>query len=55
MQQWLVFKDSKTGRELCAYTIRGTFKGERQATIEQLAQEEGIDPARITTTMEQRP
>ena len=25
---WKVFKDSKTGKELCAYTIRGTFDGE---------------------------
>lgn len=59
MQQWLVFKDKETGRELCAYTIRGTFKGERQETINLLAQllapEEGIDPARITTAVEMRP
>ena len=25
---WKVFKDSKTGKELFAYTLRGTFEGE---------------------------
>jgi len=53
-EKWLVFRDRETGRELCAYTIRGTFKGERAATIELLAAEEGIAPERITTTIESR-
>lgn len=53
-EKWLVFRDRETGRELCAYTIRGTFAGERAATIELLAAEEGIEPERITTTIEER-
>jgi len=54
MEPWKVFKDSETGRELCAYTIRGTFAGEQEATIEQLAHEKGIAPERITVTTENR-
>ena len=53
-EKWLVFRDRETGRELCAYTIRGTFAGERTATIELLAAEEGIAPERIITTIESR-
>lgn len=53
-EDWVVFKDKDTGRELCAYTIRGTFEGERAATIELLAFENGINPERITTTIERR-
>jgi len=53
-EKWLVFRDRETGRELCAYTIRGTFAGERAATIELLAAEEGIAPERIITTIEER-
>ena len=53
-EQWLVFRDRETGRELCAYTIRGTFAGERAATVELLAHENGIEPERITTTLERR-
>ena len=53
-EKWLVFRDSETGRELCAYTIRGTFAGERQETIKQLAADNGIKPERITTTLETR-
>lgn len=53
-ENWLVFRDRETGRELLAYTIRGTFEGERAATIELLAAENGIDPERITTTIEYR-
>ena len=53
-ESWLVFRDRETGRELLAYTIRGTFAGERAATIELLAAENDIDPERITTTIEDR-
>lgn len=53
-EKWLVFRDRETGRELCAYTIRGTFEGERAATIDLLAAEEGIEPERIITTIEER-
>jgi len=53
-EQWLVFRDKETGRELCAYTIRGTFRGEREETINLLAFENGIDPEQIETTIENR-
>lgn len=53
-EKWLVFRDRETGRELCAYTIRGTFPGERQATIELLAAEKGIPEERIETATETR-
>lgn len=53
-EQWKVFRDKDTGRELCAYTIRGTFPGEEAATIEQLAHEEGIAPDRISVKIERR-
>ena len=49
MEQWVIFKDSKTGKELFAYTVRGTFKGERDATIELLAHENGIPKEQIET------
>lgn len=54
MEKWKVFKDKDTGRELCAYTIRGTFPGEEAATIDLLAREEGIAPDRITVSIENR-
>ena len=53
-EKWLVFRDRDTGRELLAYTIRGTFEGEREATIGLLAAEEDIAPERITTEIEDR-
>ena len=53
-EQWLVFRDKETGRELMAYTIRGTFKGERDATIELLAAENDLPPEQIETTIEKR-
>lgn len=40
-EPWVVFYDKK-GNELSAYTMRGTFAGERKATIEMLAAEKGI-------------
>lgn len=40
-EPWVVFYDKK-GNELSAYTMRGTFAGERKATIELLAAEKGI-------------
>lgn len=48
-EEWLVFKDKDTGRELLAYTIRGTFPGEKEATIEQLAFDNGIPREQIIT------
>ena len=53
-EQYLVFRDRETGDELAAYTIRGTFPGERAATIELLAGERGIAPERITAEIERR-
>ena len=51
---WKVFYDSKTGAELCAYTIRGTFDGEEQASRELLAFEKGIPADQIRTKIERR-
>lgn len=54
MEQWAVFREKATGQELAAYTIRGTFPGEAEATKELLAAEGGIDPEQITVTIETR-
>lgn len=51
---WKVFVDTTTGRELCAYTIRGTFDGEEQATREMLAHENGLQTDQIKTRIERR-
>lgn len=53
-EQWLIFREKDTGRELAAYTIRGTFPGERRETIALLAAERGIGEERIETTIEAR-
>ncbi len=53
-EQWLIFSDSETGRELCAYTVRGTFPGEAKDTLDLLAHENEIPPERITTRLEVR-
>lgn len=55
MEAWKVFTDATTGRELCAYTVRGTFSGEEADTIEQLAHENGITADQIRVTIENRP
>ncbi len=54
MEKWLVFRDDTTGRELCAYTIRGTFPGEAEATAELLAHENGLQVDQISATIESR-
>ena len=54
MEQWKIFKDQDTGRELGAYTLRGTFPEEERATKELLAYESGADPDRIAVTIEER-
>lgn len=51
---WLVFQDANTGKELCAYTVRGTFPGEQAATVELLAHEHGLQPDAIRATVEYR-
>lgn len=54
MEQWAVFRNKETGRELAAYTIRGTFAGEAEATADLLAAEHGITREQITVTIENR-
>jgi hypothetical protein len=54
-EKWLIFKDRQTGRELCAYTLRGTFAEERQETIALLAAEENIPEDQIEAYTEDRP
>lgn len=54
MEQWAVFRDKETGQELAAYTIRGTFSGEAEATADLLAAEKGIPREQITVTIETR-
>ena len=53
-EQYLVFRDRGTGEELAAYTIRGTFPGERAETINLLAAENGIPAEQIETVTETR-
>ena len=54
MEQWAVFKDRETGQELAAYTIRGTFEGEEDATAELIAAEHHINREDIKTRIERR-
>lgn len=51
---WKVFFNSETGEELSAYTLRGTFQGEEEATRELLAHENGIPVEQIRTKIERR-
>lgn len=53
MRKWIVFYNS-TGKELLAYTERGTFAGEREATIDLLAYERGIPAQEIIIKEEDR-
>ena len=51
-EKYLVFYlDNK---ELAAYTVRGTFPGEKEATIELLASENNTVPEQIRTAYEDR-
>lgn len=52
MEEYLVFYHEK--KELLAYTIRGTFAGEIEATKELLAYENGISKDAIRTIKEMR-
>lgn len=45
-EKWLVFYHN--GKEICRYTLRGTFTGERENTVQLLAAERGIDASEIT-------
>ena len=42
---WVVF--SAKGKELCAYSLGGTFAGEARATAALLAGENGLDVSEI--------
>lgn len=53
-ERWIIFRDKNTGRELCAYTARGTTPGEERATIELLAFDNGIRPDQIAVSIEYR-
>ena len=52
MEKWKVFYHNK--KELCAYTLNGTFSGEEQATKELLASENGININDIIVKIEER-
>lgn len=44
-EPWLIFL--LDGKEICSYTMRGSFKGEREETIKLLAKELNVDPEDI--------
>ena len=54
-EKWKFFYDKNSGRTLAGYTLRGTFEGEEQETINLLATENGIQPEDISTTIEYWP
>lgn len=47
----LVFYNKVNGKELFSYSIRGTFEGEKDATVELLAYENNIDITDIEIKM----
>ena len=51
-KKWKVFYHNE--KELCAYTLKGTFAGEEQSTKEYLAFEKGIDISEIKVVIEER-
>lgn len=53
-EEWVVFTDRNTGKELCSYTVRGTFPGELEATRAELAAENGLQEEQIETHIETR-
>ena len=54
MTDWIIFYDAE-GRELCAITAVDTFDGEIDATIEQLAHDNGIPAGSISIGYVTRP
>ena len=54
MEFWKVFRDSDTGRELCAYSVRGTFDGEEESTKALLSFECSIPVEQIAVMIEKR-
>lgn len=51
---WKVFSDRDTGAVYAAYTIRGTFDGEEEATRELIAYEKGISVEQVIVTVKAR-
>lgn len=51
-EKWLVFYHGE--EELAAYTLRGTFPGEAEATVRLLAYENNINKEDIQMTIETR-
>lgn len=52
MEKWKVFYYNN--KELCAYTLYGTFEGEEEATKKLLASEKGINVNDIVVKIEIR-
>ena len=52
-KQWYVVFTAH-GKELCAYSVAGTFAGEARATAELLAGENGLDITEIEIKLEKR-
>lgn len=52
MEKWKVF--ALNGKELCSYTIYGTFDGEEEATIKLLAEENNCKKSDIIVTIEEK-
>lgn len=46
-EPWIVFY-GPNGKELASYTLRGTYPGELDATINLLAYEHGLSPGEIS-------
>ena len=51
-EPWVVFYNE--GKELASYTLRGTFPGEMEATLEMLASEKGLSKDAIRVAFENR-
>lgn len=54
MEFWKVFRDSDTGRELCAYSVCGTFDGEEESTKGLSSFEYSIPVEQIAVMIEKR-
>lgn len=54
MRIWKVFKDKRTGRELCAYTLPQSTPDEEETTIALLCFEEHLKPEQIAVSIEKR-
>ena len=51
-EEWLVFYHE--GKEICSYTVAGTFAGEKEETIKLLAYEKGIPEQEIVCSIVKR-